>query len=85
LFNLDPHVVAVAKKMLSHLLNRRGWVPQHGLFSKQAIRRTSGSLLWPQKLRQLGDIGRDPPRLVARGQAPNPLRAVFNGPFLVSA
>jgi hypothetical protein len=50
--------------MLSHLLNRRGWVPQHGLFSEQAIRRTSGSLLWPQKLRQLGDIGRDPPRFV---------------------
>jgi hypothetical protein len=47
LFNLDPHVVAVAKKMLSHLLNRQGWVPQHGLFSEQAIRRTSGSLLWP--------------------------------------
>jgi hypothetical protein len=65
LFNLDPHVVAVAKKMLSHLLNRQGWVPQHGLFSEQAIRRTSGSLLWPQKLRQLGDIGRDTPRLVA--------------------
>jgi hypothetical protein len=32
LFNLDPHVVAVAKKMLSHLLNRGGWVSQHGLF-----------------------------------------------------
>ena len=44
-----PHVVAVAKETLSHLLNRQGWVPQHGLFSEHAIRR------------QLGDVRRDAP------------------------
>ena len=58
------------KVFLIARLNERWGLPADLEFGRS--RGAGADLTFPQQLRQLGDVGRNPPRLVARKIAPRP-------------